>query len=84
LEALKPQIPPWMAVNAHGCLEAQNGALEGLEQWAQIPITVMRSRIRIQIPIKVKSWISIRIEVKSWIRIYIKVMRFSNPASCGS
>jgi hypothetical protein len=40
-------------------LEAQNGALQGL----QIPITLMRSRIRICIRIKVKSWIWISIEV---------------------
>jgi hypothetical protein len=39
-------------------LEDQNGALEGLfvDQWSQIPITSMRSRIRIRILKKVM-WI---------------------------
>jgi hypothetical protein len=46
-------------------------ALEGLfvDQWSQIRMALMRSRIRIWIRIEVKSWIWIRIEVKSWIRI---------------
>jgi hypothetical protein len=72
-------MEPWRAVDAHsGGLEAQNGALKVfLDQWSQIPITLMRSRIRIWIRI---SWIRIRIEVKSWIwiRVCIKVMRIRN------
>jgi hypothetical protein len=39
----------------------------------------LKSRIRIQFRIKVKSWIRIRIEVKSCIRIRIEVMRIRNP-----
>ncbi len=47
----------WRAV------DAQNGGLKGsVDQWSQIRITFMRSRIRIE----VKSWIRIRIKVKSW------------------
>jgi hypothetical protein len=43
-----------------------------MDQWSQIPITLLKSWIRIRI--KVKSWIEIRNEVwKSWIRIRIKV-----------
>jgi hypothetical protein len=38
----------------------------------------MKSRIRIQVRIKVKSWIQGR--VKSWIRIRTEVMRIRNPS----
>jgi hypothetical protein len=60
------KIEPWRAVDAHKRgLEARNGALDGIYQWSQIPITLMRSRIRIRIRNKVKGWIRILIEVKS-------------------
>ncbi len=39
----------------------------------QIPITLMRSKIRIRI--EVKSWFRIRIKVKSWIRVRLKVKK---------
>ncbi len=48
-------------------------------QWSQIPITLMMSRGRIRIRIKVENWIRIRIRVKRWIRIRVKVMRIRNP-----
>ncbi len=48
----------------NGGLEAQNGTKD---QWSQIPIILMRSRIRI------------RIEEKSGIRIRIKMIRIRNP-----
>jgi hypothetical protein len=41
--------------------------MESIDQWSQIPITLMRSTI----------WV--RIKVKSWIRIRIKVMRIRKP-----
>ena len=44
-----------------------------IEQWAQIPIVWMRSRIQILIRCDLKSWIRIRIRVKSWNRIRIKL-----------
>jgi hypothetical protein len=56
-------------------VEAQFGASEGLfDQWSQVHITLLRSRIRIRI--KVKSRIRICIKVKSWIRIRVKVTNF--------
>ncbi len=48
-----------------------------IDQWSKVPITLMKSCIRIRS--KVKSWIRIRIKVKSWIRIRIKVIRIRNP-----
>jgi hypothetical protein len=68
----------------NGGVMAQNEALEVLvDQWSQILITLMRSRIRLHS--KVKSWIRariwIRIEVKSWIRFHIEVMRIRNPSN---
>ncbi len=66
-------------MDAHnGGLEAQNGGLEApkwsprvsVDKWPQIAITLMKSRIRIEI----------RIEVTSWIRIRIKMMRIRNPS----
>jgi hypothetical protein len=54
-------MEPWQDVDAHnGAVEAQNGALECLsvDQWSQIFIIFMRSRIRFRI--NVKSWIRIR------------------------
>ncbi len=54
-----------------------------VDQWSQIRITLMRSRIRIWIRIKVKRGIRIRFLVKRWIPNpdphYIKVMRIRNP-----
>jgi hypothetical protein len=43
------------------------GSSQSVDQWSQIRITWMRSRIRI------------RVKVKSRIRIRIKVMRIRNP-----
>jgi hypothetical protein len=55
-EAFFLKIEPRMSVDAqNGGLEAQNGTKD---QWSQIPIILMRSRIRI------------RIKVKSLIRAY--------------
>ncbi len=53
--------------------------IEAVDQWSQIRITLMRSRIRICI--KVKSRTRIRIEVKSRFRIRVKVMRIRNLAT---
>jgi hypothetical protein len=44
-----------------------------VDQWSQIRITLIRSRIRIRN--NVKRWIRIRIKVKRWIQIRIKVKR---------
>ncbi len=68
-----------------GGVEDQNGAVEGsVDQWWQIRITLMmsRNRIRIWVRILMNSRVRIRtIEVKSWsqIRIRIKVIRILNP-----
>jgi hypothetical protein len=65
-------MEPWQGVDAHnGAVEAQNGALECLsvDQWSQILIIFMRSRLRF------------RNKVKSWIRIRIIVTRIRNTAS---
>jgi hypothetical protein len=73
----------------NGGLMAQNGAYglkmepwRSVDQWSQIRITLMRSRIRILIKLKsrirvynkVKSRIRIHIKEKKEIRIRIKVM----------
>ncbi len=71
-------MEPWRAVDAHnGAVEAQNGG--SVDQWSQIRISLLRSRI--QIHIKGKSWIRISIKVKIRIRMRMKVMPFRNLVS---
>ncbi len=61
----------WRAVDIHsGGLQTKMESWRVyIDKWSQIPITLMRSRIRIRI--KVKSWIRIRIKVKIWIRPHL-------------
>ncbi len=67
LEALEAQN---RAVDTHnGAWRLEMEPWRVIDQWSQIPITFMRSRIRI------------RIEEKSWIRVRIEMMRIRNPDS---
>jgi hypothetical protein len=54
---------------------------KSVDQWSQIRINLMRSRIRFWIRIKVKIRIRIRFKVKRCIRISIEVMRIHTPGS---
>jgi hypothetical protein len=62
-------------------IEAQNGPWMAVDQWSQIAITLMRSRIWIWIRPEVKSWIRNGIKVKSWIWIRISVFSTYFPSS---
>ncbi len=53
----------------HSTLKAQYWTVESVDQWSQIRITLMKSRIRIRF--KVVSRIRIRIIWKRYIRIFI-------------
>jgi hypothetical protein len=57
--------------------------MKSLDQWSQIRITLMRSRIRIRIRIIVMSQIRIRIKAERGVRMRIRIkamMRIRNPA----
>jgi hypothetical protein len=71
----KLKIKPLRAVDAHnGCMEAQNGALEGTKTSGRIADSHHFEEELVGISIEVKSWIRIHIKVKCWIRIRIKVI----------
>jgi hypothetical protein len=61
-KALKAQIEPWTLKTEAWRLKMELWRVFRPVQWSQIPITLMRSSIRIRI--KVKCRIRIRIEVK--------------------
>ncbi len=78
---------PWRSQWRSGGYKWSPG--RSVDQWSQILITLIRSRILFRIRIKVKGWIwisikvtvwiRIRIEVRSWIRTRISEMRIRNP-----